>query len=99
MAKLWQSYRQALALSGPRVVMIRPTVFLEGFFPLIELPFGQGKTSPVATADVARVIAPSSPIPGRTMNRSYHPSNPNQEFSGLGHAHPDVVYNTDEIHP
>src|SRR6476659_5748546 len=59
---------QALAWSGLPVVTIRPTVFLEGFFlPLtgpsvrdrhrIELPFGQGKTSPVSTADVARVVA------------------------------------------
>ena len=58
----------ALAWSGLPVVTIRPTVFLEGFFlPLtgptvrdrsrIELPFGRGKTSPVATTDVARVIA------------------------------------------
>jgi NAD(P)H dehydrogenase (quinone) len=59
---------QALSWSGLPVVTIRPTVFLEGFFlPVtvptvrdrnrIELPFGRGKTSPVATADVARVIA------------------------------------------
>jgi NAD(P)H dehydrogenase (quinone) len=59
---------QALAWSGLPVVTIRPTVLLEGFFlPLtsqsvrerdrIELPFGQGKTSPVAAADVAQVIA------------------------------------------
>src|SRR5215510_2477220 len=59
---------QTLAWSGLPVVTIRPTVFLEGFFlPLtgpsvrdrnrIELPFGQGKTSPVSTADVARVVA------------------------------------------
>ena len=59
---------QALSWSGLPVVTIRPTVFLEGFFlPLtgptvrdrsrIELPFGRGKTSPVATTDVARVIA------------------------------------------
>src|SRR5882724_9103861 len=59
---------QALAWSGLPVVTLRPTVFLEGFFlPLtgpsvrersrIELPFGLGKTSPIATADVARVIA------------------------------------------
>lgn len=80
--------------------MILLTVFLEGFFlPRIELPFGQGKTSPVATADVARVIAPSSPIPGRTMSRNYHPSNPNQTFPGLGYAQTDVIYNTDAIHP
>src|SRR5262245_35684174 len=60
----WLS-EQALAWSGLPVVTIRPTVFLEGFFlPLtgpsvrdrgrIELPFGRGKTNPVATADVAR---------------------------------------------
>ena len=59
---------QALAWSGLPIVTIRPTVFLEGFFvPLtaptvrdrgrIELPFGRGKPSPVATADVARVVA------------------------------------------
>ena len=59
---------QALSWSGLPVVTIRPTVFLEGFFlPVtgptvrdrsrIELPFGRGKTSPVATTDVARVIA------------------------------------------
>jgi NAD(P)H dehydrogenase (quinone) len=59
---------QVLAWSGLPIVTIRPTVFLEGFFvPLtaptvrnrgrIEPPFGRGKTSPVATADVARVVA------------------------------------------
>src|SRR4051812_2094693 len=58
---------QALAWSGLPVVIIRPTVFLEGFFLLfvaptvrernrIDLPFGSGKTSPVAAADVARVV-------------------------------------------
>jgi uncharacterized protein YbjT (DUF2867 family) len=63
----WLS-EQALAWSGLPVVTIRPTVFLEGFFlPLtgpsvrdrgrIELPFGRGKTSPVASVDVARVVA------------------------------------------
>ena len=63
----WLS-EQALSWSGLPVVTIRPTVFLEGFFlPVtvptvrdrsrIELPFGRGKTSPVATTDVARVIA------------------------------------------
>ncbi len=67
---------QALTWSGLPVVTIRPTVFLEGFFlPLtgpsvrdrgrIELPFGQGKTSPVATPDVARVIAAILADPGQ----------------------------------
>src|SRR5687768_7215277 len=54
----WLS-EQVFAWSGLPVVTIRPTVFLEGFFvPLtgpsvrdrgrIELPFGRGKTNPVA---------------------------------------------------
>src|SRR6202795_2987844 len=60
----WLS-EQALAWSGLPVVTIRPTMFLESFFPLagrtvrdrgrIELPFGRGKTSTVAAADAARV--------------------------------------------
>jgi hypothetical protein len=72
----WLS-EQALAWSGLPVVTIRPTVFLEGFFlPLtgptvrdrgrIELPFGRGKTNPVAAADVAGSSLPSSPTLGRT---------------------------------
>src|SRR5512135_1337877 len=66
---------QALAWSGLPVVTVRPTVFLEGFFlPLtgptvrdrghIELPFGRGKTNPVAAADVARVVAAVLAEPG-----------------------------------
>src|SRR6187549_942100 len=63
----WLS-EQALAWSRLPVITVRPTVLLDGFFlPLtsssvrdrnrIELPFGQGKTSPVAVSDVARVGA------------------------------------------
>jgi len=81
----WLS-EQAFAWSGLPVVTIRPTVFLEGFFlPLtgssvrdrgrIELPFGRGKTNPVSTADVARVVAavlaePSSNL-GPHLGRIY----------------------------
>jgi uncharacterized protein YbjT (DUF2867 family) len=71
----WLS-EQALAWSGLPVVTIRPTMFLESFFPLagptirardrIELPFGRGKTSSVAATNVARVVVPSSPTLGRT---------------------------------
>src|SRR5436853_2315504 len=53
---------QALAWSGLPVVTVRPTMFLESFLPLttssvrdrgrIELPFGRGKTNPIAAADV-----------------------------------------------
>jgi len=49
-------------------VHVRPTVFLEGFFLTltpdsvkqfnqIRLRFGEGKTSPIAADDVARVVA------------------------------------------
>src|SRR5205814_8723708 len=63
----WLS-EQALNWSGLPVVHVRPTVFLEGFFLIftsdsvkesneIRLPFGEGKTSPVAAEDAARVVA------------------------------------------
>src|ERR1043165_6528905 len=82
----WLS-EQALAWAGLPVATIRPTVFLEGFFlPLtgpsvrdrcrIELPFGQGKTSPVATADVARVIAAVLADPGPHLGRIYELTGP-----------------------
>src|SRR6266704_6720087 len=62
----WLS-EQVLSWSGLPVVTIRPTMFLESLLPLaassvrerscFELPFGSGKTSPVAAADVASVVA------------------------------------------
>src|SRR5580765_1254439 len=70
----WLS-EQALAWSGLPVVTIRPTMFLESFFQLaaptvrargrIEVPFGRGRTSPVAAADVAQVVAAvlADPVP------------------------------------
>jgi uncharacterized protein YbjT (DUF2867 family) len=63
----WLS-EQVLDWSGLPVVHVRPTVFLENPFFLswasesiaeasaLRLPFGSGKSSPVAGADVARVI-------------------------------------------
>jgi uncharacterized protein YbjT (DUF2867 family) len=58
---------QALAWSGLPIVTVRPTMFLESLVRLagasvrergrIELPFGRGKTNPVAAADVAQVVA------------------------------------------
>src|SRR5271163_4314482 len=60
---------QVLSWSGLPVVHVRPTVFLENFFfttwaaesiakdATIRLPFGNGRTSPVAVHDVAEVIA------------------------------------------
>ena len=90
----WLS-EQALAWSGLPIVTIRPTVFLEGFFlPLtgpsvrersrIELPFGLGKTSPVATADVARVVAAVLAEPGPHVGRVYELTGPrSQDMHGV----------------
>jgi uncharacterized protein YbjT (DUF2867 family) len=81
---------QALAWSGLPVVTIRPTVFLDGFFlPLvapsvrdrgrIELPFGRGKTSPVAAADVARVVAAVLADPAPHLGRIYELTGPQSQ--------------------
>src|SRR4030081_3643595 len=89
----WLS-EQALAWSGLPVVTIRPTMFLESFFQLaapsirdrdrIELPFGRGKTSPVAGADVAQVVAAvlADPIPH--VGRIYELTGPqSQDMDGI----------------
>src|SRR5438874_1153975 len=66
--KLHWLAEQALNWSGLPVVHVRPTVFVENFFlrfaapsvkqhDQIRLPFGDGKTSPVAADDVARSLA------------------------------------------
>jgi NAD(P)H dehydrogenase (quinone) len=96
----WLS-EQALAWSGLPVVTIRPTVFLEGFFlPLtgptvrdrgrIELPFGRGKTSPVAAADVARVVAAvlADPGPDLRTHRSAVAGHARGRPGVLGRAEP-----------
>jgi uncharacterized protein YbjT (DUF2867 family) len=98
----WLS-EQALAWSGVPVVTIRPTVFLEGFFlPLtgpsvrdrgrIELPFGRGKTSPVATADVARVVAAVLADPGPHLGRIYELTGPvSQDLDGVAREYSDAL--------
>src|SRR5216684_3012848 len=90
----WLS-EQALAWSGLPVITIRPTVFLEGFFlPLtgpsvrdrgrIELPFGEGKTNPVAAADVARVVAAVLDDPRTHLGRIYELTGPrSQDMHGV----------------
>jgi uncharacterized protein YbjT (DUF2867 family) len=85
----WLS-EQAFAWSGLPVVTIRPTVFLEGFFlPLtgpsvrdrsrIELPFGLGKTNPVSTRDVARVVAAVLADPKAHLGRIYELTGPRSQ--------------------
>ena len=98
----WLS-EQALAWSGLPTVTIRPTVFLEGFFlPLtgpsvrdrgrIELPFGQGKTNPVATADVAPVVTAILADPRCHLGRIYELTGPrSQDMRGVAREYSDAL--------
>ncbi|MEV7781089.1 NAD(P)H-binding protein [Kitasatospora sp. NPDC088351] len=79
---------QVLDWSGLPVTHVRPTVFLEN--PLfrvfayesmardgtIRLPFGSGRTSPVAAADVAEVIATVLADPAAHVGRRYELTGP-----------------------
>jgi uncharacterized protein YbjT (DUF2867 family) len=99
----WLS-EQALAWSGLPVVTIRPTVFLEGFFlrlvgptvrdrGRIELPFGRGKTSPVAAADVARVVANVLADPGPHLGRIYELTGPrSQDMHVVAQEYSDALH-------
>src|SRR3974377_634417 len=82
--------QQARDWSGLPVVHVRPTVFLEGFFLIftldsvrnsnqIRLPFGEGKTSPVAAEDVARVVAALLANPQSHIGKIYHLTGPQSE--------------------
>ncbi len=88
--KLHWLAEQALNWSGLPVVHVRPTVLLEGFFLIftpesvresnqIRLPFGEGKTSPVAVEDVARVFAALLADPRPHIGRTYHLTGPHSE--------------------
>ena len=88
--KLHWLAEQALNWSGLPVVHVRPTVFLEGFFltltpdsvresDQIKLPFGEGKTSPVAAEDVARAIAALLANPQPHIGKIYHLTGPQSE--------------------
>jgi NAD(P)H dehydrogenase (quinone) len=80
---------QALAWSGLPVITVRPTMFMESFIPLagtsvrekgcIELPFGRGKTNPVAAADVARVITDVLADPNPHLGRVYELTGPRSQ--------------------
>jgi len=88
--KLHWLAEQALNWSGLPVVHVRPTVLLEGFFLIvtpdsvresnqIRLPFGGGKTSPVAVEDVARVVAALLGDPQLHIGKIYHLTGPQSE--------------------
>ena len=85
---------QALLWSGLPVVNVRPTIFLDSFLTLaaasvrergrIELPFGQGRTNPVAAADVARVVAAVLADPAPHLGRVYELTGPrSQDLHGM----------------
>jgi len=80
---------QGLLWSGLPVVTVRPTLFLESFLPLaaagvrdrdhIELPFGRGKTNPVAAADVGRVVAAILTDPEPHLGQVYELTGPRSQ--------------------
>ena len=58
----------------------------------IELPFGSGKTSPVAAADVARVIATILADPGPHLGRIYELTGPrSQDMHGVAREFADAL--------
>src|SRR5258707_9875028 len=97
----WLS-EQALAWAGLPVVTIRPTMFLESLFQLaaptvrargrIEVAFGRGKTSPVAAADVARVVAAVLADPGPHLGRIYELTGPRSlDIHGVAREFSDAL--------
>src|SRR5499433_3563237 len=97
----WLS-EQAFAWSGLPVVTIRPTMFLESFLQLaapsvrnrgrIELPFGRGKTSPVAAADVAHVVAAVLADPAPHLGLIYELTGPrSQDMHGVAREYSDAL--------
>src|SRR5919197_4750530 len=93
---------QALGWSGLPVVTVRPTMFLESLLPLagpavrargrIELPFGRGKTSPVAASDVARVVAAVLADPGPHLGQIYELTGPrSQGMDGIAREYADAL--------
>jgi hypothetical protein len=80
----------------------RPRSFLESFFSLpaqtvrdrdrIELPFGRGKTSPVAAADVARIVATVLANPRPHVGRLYELTGPrSQDMHGVARELSDAL--------
>jgi uncharacterized protein YbjT (DUF2867 family) len=77
-------------------------MFMESFLTLaapsirdrdrIELPFGRGKTSPVAGADVAQVIAAVLSDPAPHLGRIYELTGPqSQDMDGVAHEFSDAL--------
>lgn len=93
---------QALLWSGLPVVTVRPTIFLESLLLLaapgvrdrnrVELPFGRGRTNPVAAADVARVVATVLVDPEPHLGRVYELTGPrSQDMHGVAREFSDAL--------
>src|SRR5262245_16290837 len=94
---------QALGWTGLPMITIRPTVFLDYFFlrvagitvrsrGRIELPFGRGKTSPIAAADVARVVATIVAAPEPHIGRLYELTGPRSlDMNGIAREYSDAL--------
>ena len=91
----WLS-EQVLNWSGLPVVHVRPTVYLDSAWfttgaartiaasGTIRLPFGTGRTSPIATDDVARVVATILTDPGPYLGRVLELTGPrSQDMNGV----------------
>jgi len=95
----WMAER-VLDWSGLPVVEIRPTVFFENpLFSMvaaesiledntIRLPFGEGRTSPIAARDVAEVIATIIAEPGPHIGKVYELTGPiSQDMHGVANEY------------
>jgi uncharacterized protein YbjT (DUF2867 family) len=91
--------------SGLPVVHVRPTVFLDnplfttlGMRPVrqhgvLELPFGTGRTSPIAAADVARVVATVLREPATHIGHVYELTGPVAlDIDGLAQAYTQALH-------
>ncbi|SAK79212.1 NmrA family protein [Caballeronia fortuita] len=81
---------QVLRWSGLPVVTMRPTAFMDAFFwrfavptvtarDALMLPFGEGRTSPIAAYDVARCVTEVLADPGPHLGRVYELAGPRAE--------------------
>lgn len=96
---------QALGWSGLPVVTVRPTIFLDSFLTLagtsvrergrIDLPFGRGRTNPVAAADVASVVATVLADPKPHIGRVIELTGPkSQDLHGIAREFSEALNRT-----
>lgn len=99
----WLS-EQAFNWSGLPIVHIRPTVFMDGpFFTTwaadsiqksseLRLPFGNGRSSPIAADDVASVAAVILANPNNHIGKVYQLTGPiSQDFNGIAREYSEAL--------